>query len=109
MEITTTDKYCIITPLTPKLSQREVVRLVEEMDNNQGLNIGIDLSYVNDCTIDFIDCVKKYTHIGLFNISSDIFAILTLMGLDKRVNLFVSDNDFKSNKHRLLNRHFKLV
>jgi len=109
MEIKIADKCCIITPLSPKLSEHESLRLEEEIENLQGLRIALDMSYVNDCTIDFIEKIKNNTGISLFNVSSDIFAILTGMNLDKVLNLFVSEMDFLNDKHQLINRKFNVV
>ncbi len=97
---------CIITPLSPILSERESERLGEEIAYNTELKTALDMSYVQDCTIDFIDKIKQYKGISLFNINSDIFAILISMNLDKTLKLFVSEIDFLSDKHQLLNRKF---
>ena len=74
--------------------------------------IAIDLAYVNDCTIDFIECLKKVSQtkkIGIFNIPSDIFVLFNTMKLDKEVELYVSELDFINSSHQLLNRNFSLV
>lgn len=109
MEITIKNNCCIITPLSPILSVRESLRLGEEIKESSELKTGIDLSYVNDCTIDFIEEIKKHKNISLFNIPSDIFAILTSMNLDKTLKLFVSEMDFISDMHQLINRNFCVV
>jgi len=109
MEIKLADNCCIITPLSPKLTDYETSRLNEELQNVQNCRVALDLSYVNDCTIDFIEGIKKYKDISLFNINSDIFAIFTSMNLDKTYKLFVSEMDFLNDKHQLLNRKFTLV
>ena len=109
MEIRLNDNCCIITPLSSKLSEYETSRLSEELENLSDYRVALDLSCVNDCTIDFLDTIKKYKNISLFNIQSDIFAILTSMNLDKKFNLFVSEMDFLNDKHQLLNRKFSIV
>ena len=109
MEINVKDNCYIITPLSPKLTDRETQRLNEELRNTQNLRVALDMSFVQDCTFDFIEEIKNYKNISLFNISSDIFAILTSMNLDKKLKLFVSEWDFLNNKHQLLNRKFTLV
>ena len=108
MEIRVSKKYCILTPLNSKINARETLRLMEEAANNQTLKIGIDLSCVEDCTIDFIEALKTM-QVGLFNISSDIFSILNIMNLDKFVSLYATEEDFKLDRNRLLNRKFTLV
>lgn len=108
MEIRESEKYYIVTPLSPKLGARESSRLEDEIVGNNK-RIGIDMSFVQDCTIEFINELVNLKNISLFNISSDVFAILTSMNLDKSVPLFVSELDFMNNKHRLLNRKFSLV
>lgn len=110
MEIKTSDLYCIITPLSPMLDKREAVRIVQEFDNSK--IIGLDMTFVKDCTIDFFEEIAlkaEKSFVGLFNISSDIFTIFNIMELDKRLNLFVSEMDFKQNKHRILKRKLCLV
>ena len=109
MEINVKDNCYIITPLSPKLTERETLRLNTELQNAQGYRIALDMSFVEDCTFDFIEGIKNYNSISLFNISSDIFAILTSMNLDRKLKLFVSELDFLNNKHQLLNRKFTLV
>jgi len=109
MEINVKDNCYIITPLSSKLTDWETSRLHEEIKNNLGQRIALDMSMVKDCTFDFIDEIKNYKNISLFNINSDIFAILTSMNLDKTLKLFVSEMDFMADKHQLLNRKFSIV
>lgn len=108
MEIKTSQKFCIITPLTPKIDSRETIRLIKEIKNFSDKTIGLDLSFVEDCTIEFIEAVKN-TKAGIFNINSNIFLIFNFMNIDKYVNLFNTEEDFKLNKHRLLNRKFCII
>ena len=107
MEIRESEKYCIITPLSPKLDERQTQRLISEIVSSEK-RVGIDMSYVKDCTIDFINRLTKL-NLSLFNIQSDIFALLLNMDMDKTWDLFVSEMDFTENKHRLLNRKFNIV
>ena len=109
MEIKTSENFCIITPLSQKLSSIGVDKLLEEILANQKYRIGLDMSYVNECDINFIDMLAKIGNIGLFNITSDVFALLNFMNIDKKVELFVSEMDFKADKHQLLNRKFCIV
>ena len=109
MEITEKDNCRIITPLSPKITDWETERLKEELAIYTERRIAIDMSFVQDCTIDFIDEIKSHEGISLFNISADIFAILTSMNLDKKLKLFVSELDFLNDKHQLLNRKFSIV
>lgn len=109
MEIRVRDNHCIITLLSPKVGARETARLIEECKSYLGYSVGIDLSFVNDCTIDFIEALIKMQNINLFNIPSNIFVLLNSMNLDKILNLFVSENDYLDSSHRLLNRKFAIV
>ena len=109
MEIKTSDKFCIITPLAQNLSGIGVKRLLEEILANRKFKIGLDMSYVNECDIDFIDMLTQIGNIGLFNVASDVFALFSVMNIDKKVELFVSEMDFKADKHQLLNRKFCIV
>lgn len=109
MIITTSDNFCIITPITNSINDRETLRIKEEIKENEGYNIALDLSNVDDCSIDFIELIKSSNNISMFNICSDIFAIFNIMGIDRLANLFVSEFDFKTNKHRLLQRNFKII
>lgn len=111
MEIRDNDKFCIFAPLGGKLDNRESMRLLNEIFH-ETRQVGIDLKYVYDCTIDFIEILKKTAkskQISIFNIPSDIFVLFNVMKLDKTVNLFVSELDFEENQRRLINREFKLV
>lgn len=109
MDIRKSHKYCIITPLSPKLTEHESSRIKNEILNSNPLRIGIDMSFVQDCTIDFIKTIAQFNNISFFNVQSDIFALFTSMNLDKTLSLFVSEIDFLDNKRRLLNRQFSLV
>lgn len=108
MEIRASQKYCILTPLSPKLDEKQAIRLLREIKNNSCLNVGIDLNFVSDCTIEFIETIKA-NKVGLFNIPSDIFSLLSMMNLDKIIPLYTTEEDFKSDRHRLLNRKFSIV
>lgn len=108
MEIQSSQKFCIITPLSPKLDARETNRLVEEFKSHPNQTVGLDLSYVQDCTIEFLEAAREYKA-EFFNIQSDIFSILTLLNLDKFINLYTTEEDFMCGKHRLLNRKFSIV
>ena len=109
MEITLKDNCRIITPLSQKLTDRETQRLSEELINCYEERTALDMSFVNDCTIDFIEEIRMHKGISLFNINSDVFAILTSMNLDKTLNLFVSEMDFINDRHQLINRKFSIV
>ena len=111
MEIRDNDKVCIFAPIGGRLDKRESERLLKEL-SLETRQVGIDLKYVYDCTIDFIEAVKlsaKTRQIAIFNIPSDIFTIFNIMHLDKAVNLYVSEYDFENNARRLINRDFKLI
>ena len=107
MEITETDKYCLITPLSNKLNERETIKIIKEAESKQ-TKTALDMSFVNDCTIEFIEGIKNLKNISLFNVQSDIFALLLSMNIDKFVNLFVTESDFLQNKRSLLNRKFNV-
>ena len=109
MEIRLFDKCCIIVPLAPKLDALECRRLYNEIKNYKGFSIGIDLTFVQDCTIEFIEELYKIEPLSIFNIPSDIFTLFNIMRVDKHANLFVSEEDFQANKHRLINRQFNIV
>jgi hypothetical protein len=109
MEIHLKENCRIITPLSPKLAIWETQRLSEELINCYEDRTALDMSFVDDCTIDFIDEIRMHEGISLFNINSDVFAILTCMGLDKTLKLFVSEADFLNDKHQLINRKFSIV
>lgn len=111
MEIRENDEICIFAPLSPRLGLRESARLLENI-KSETRKIALDLSYVQDCTIEFIEGLKeiaKTEKIGVFNIPSDIFVLFNIMKLDTCANLFVSENDFEENARQLVNRQFRCV
>lgn len=111
MEIRENENVCIITPLSEKLDKRESQRLINEV-NNENKRISLDLSLVHDCTVDFIEALRnlsKDKDIGIFNISSDIFALFNYMNMDKYVKLFVCETDFEENSRQLVNRRFSIL
>ena len=98
MEIRDNDKICIFAPLGGKLDRRESERLLKEI-SSETRQVGIDLKYVYDCTIDFIEALKssaRAKQIAIFNIPSDVFVLFNIMKLDRVVNLYVSESDFET-------------
>ena len=111
MEIRDNDSFYIIAPLSTKIDSHETERIVSEIMCEER-NIGLDLRFVFDCTIDFVENLKMICDskkISIFNINSDVFAIFNYMDLDKFANLFVSELDFEENKRQLINRSFSVV
>lgn len=111
MEIRENDKLCIFTPLCKILNKQECIRLFNIIEKDSR-KIAIDLSYVNECTIDFIEKIKNFPtnkRLGIFNIPSDVFVLFNTMKVDKSANLYVSELDFIENSRQLLNRDFSLV
>ncbi len=109
MEIKTSSKYCIITPFSPKLGEIDAKKLLKEIFANRNLKVGLDMSYVNECSMEFIDLICQIKNLALFNITSDVFAIFNIMNVDKKVDLFVSEIDFIAEKHKLINRKFSII
>ena len=112
MEINSTDKMCIVTPLSPKLDERECSRIFSALSCYNVPTIGFDFSFVESCSFDFLDKIKeiaKIYKVGFFNIPSDLFAILNFMNLDKTIKLYVNYEDFTQDKHQLINRRFAIV
>ena len=110
MEIIQKENLSIITLLSPKLGKYEANRLIEKI-NQQTNQIAINLNFVSDCTIEFIEALKgiENRNIGIFNIPSDIFAIFNIMKIDKKIALFTSELDFEEQKRRLINRKFSII
>ena len=101
MEILKKSNFDIITPFCPKLDKQTSSSLFAYIENEKK-DIALNLDYVSDCTIDFIEELKKMASnkkIGVFNISSDIFALFNLMKIDKTISLYVTDVDFEEDKH----------
>ncbi|GEM_PF-1835275 len=111
MEIKENDNLYIIAPLSPKLNEYETNRIIEEI-SKESRSVALDLNYVQDCTIDFIEKLKELCRtkkIGIFNISSDIFVLFNIMKMDKFANIFVSQLDFEENSRQIINRCFQVV
>ena len=108
MEINLSNNHCIIKPLCQKITKREAERLFDEVKNHNEA-LALDMSFVNDCTIDFIELFKDIKNLSLFNINSDIFSLFLSMNLDKTFKLFVSELDFIEDRHQLINRKFSIV
>ena len=110
MEIRDNNNICIITPLSTRLDGRKTDKIIARLLNEQRV-VGLDLSYVQDCTIDFIDAIKGLIdkNLGVFNINSDMFVLFNMMNLDKCVMLFVTESDFEHGARQLINRKFSLL
>lgn len=112
MEIRTENGICIITPLSPKPDMRECARIFAEIENYGSGKIGLDMSFIEECTYDFLSALEKSfskTKLSAYNLNPDVMAILTLTGFDKFVKIFVCEDDFLKEKRILLNRKFRLV
>ena len=111
MEIRENDKVYIIAPLCSKLDDYSLGRVKKEILNEQR-DVALDLSYTQDCTIEFIEGLKSIAQnksFGIFNIPSDIFIMFNFMNMDKYVRLFVSELDFEEDTRQLINRKFTVV
>ena len=111
MEIRENEKVCIITPLNSKLNEYKLSRLIEKI-NHESRHVAIDLNYMSECSIDFIKSLKDLAskkRIGIFNIPADIFVLFNVMNVDKFVDLYVSELDFKESKRQIINRKFSLI
>ena len=111
MEIIQKDTISIITPFSPRLGKYEAKRLANVI-NQEARQIAINLNFVSDCTIEFIEELKniaKIKNIGIFNIPSDIFTIFNIMKIDKTINLYTSELDFTEQKRQLINRSFSIL
>ena len=111
MEIRDNEKVCIITPLSTKINEYETSKIIKEI-SNESRSVALDLSCVQDCTIDFLEKLQNICSIkkiGIFNISSDLFALFNVMNIDKFAKLFVSELDFEEDARQIINRRFKIV
>ncbi len=109
MEIITNNEYCIITPFAQKADKYEMERIYHTVSACHAKRVALNLGYVKDCTIDFLEGLGKIENISLFNIPSDIFVIINCMNLDRIFNLYVSKLDFINKKRRILNRKFSVI
>ena len=111
MEIRENDDLCIFAPLSTKMDSYESSRLFREIEK-ENRKSAIDMTYVTDCTIDFIEKINEFCgkkKISIFNISSDIFALFNVMKTDRYANLYVSELDFAEQTRQLVNRKFSVV
>ena len=110
MEIRDNEKVCIITPLCSKLDSYKIQRIFSRIEK-ESRKVAIDMSKVQECSIDFFDKLKSISckDLGIFNISSDIFVLLNVMDIDKTAKLYVSEMDFEEDSRQLINRKFALV
>lgn len=111
MEIIQKENISIITPLSPKLDKRKTLRLAEIIISSKN-EVALNLNNVSDCTIDFIEELKKLSSLkkfGIYNIPSDIFTIFNIMNIDKILPLYTSELDFEEKSRQLINRKFSLT
>ena len=109
MEVLITENKCIITPLSQKIDSIQQNRILDEVKRFTGIEVGLNLKYVSDCAVEFLEKLTQVEKLSLYNISSDIFTIINLMNMDKIFNIYVSQLDFIESKHRVINRKFLLV
>ena len=111
MEIIQKQNVSIITPFSPRLDKRRTESLMNKI-LACNTEIAINLDYVSDCTIEFIEALKnvaKTKKIGIFNIPSDVFTLFNIMNIDKSIALYTSELDYEENRHQLINRKFNIV
>ena len=110
MEIRFNDDLCIIAPLCNKIDERATQSILKKI-SKESRKVAIDLNYVHECSIEFIEALKNCVdkNLGVFNIPSDIFVLFNIMNVDKHVKLYVSEMDFEENSRQILNRKFKLI
>ena len=111
MEIKYSENSCIFTPLTPKMDYYSTERLFSEI-NSESKNSAIDLSFVQDCTIEFLTTlmnVAKNRTLSVFNIPAEIFVLFNVMNIDKFVHLYVNKEDFEQNSRQLVNRKLAVL
>ncbi len=111
MEIRENNEICIYAPISNVLDEYESNRLFDNIKKDSR-KIAIDLTYVNECSINFIEKLKKMSSnkkIGLFNIPAEIFILFNTMNIDKNVLLYTSELDFLEETRRLINRNFSVV
>lgn len=108
----TNQNFITIKPIYNNLNKTTTKKLFLKIKKYSSFRIGLDLSDVSDCTEDFIKYLLTYSqkqNIGIFNISSDIFALLISLNMDKFVKIFVNQDDFINNNNQLVNRNFRIV
>ena len=110
MEMRFNDDLCIIAPLCNKIDERTTQCILRKI-SKESRKVAIDLNYVQECSIEFIEALKNNVdkNLGVFNIPSDIFVLFNIMNVDKHVKLYVSEMDFVENARQILNRKFRLI
>lgn len=110
MEIRTNQDICIIAPICKKIDSFKSNLILEKI-KKETRRIALDLTYVQECTIDFIEALinLQQNELGIFNIPADIFVLFNIMNVDKSIKLYVSEIDFETNSHQIINRKFVFV
>lgn len=109
MEIRENDNYYIIAPICNTIDEYKTQRLLEEI-SRENRKVALDLAYVNNCSIDFIEGISALARkISIFNIPSDIFVLFNIMNIDKELDLYVSELDFIENCRAIINRKFSII
>ena len=111
MEIKYSENSCIFTPLSPRMDGYSTERLFSEI-NLESRNSAIDLTFVQDCTIEFLTTLVEFAKnrtLSVFNIPAEIFVLFNVMNVDKSVQLYVNKEDFEQNSRQLVNRKLAVV
>ena len=67
MEIRENDKVFILAPLASKLGKKESSRIFESIES-ESRDIALDLSYAQDCSLEFIEQLKCFAEKKCINI-----------------------------------------
>lgn len=101
---------CIIDIFDKKISElvlHQIKEILISHDNEK--RIALNFMNIEDVDNKFLDFAQNSKiKFSMFNLHCNICILLFILNFDKTCSLYISENDFVTNKRRIVNRHLKL-
>ena len=105
------DKNNIVYVCAPKMNWLALLKLKLFILIHKNFKIAFDMKSVKEIREDFMqlfNMFKSHNKLNLFNIDSQLMALLMLRSCDKCVNIYADESDFWENSRAIVNRKFKV-
>ena len=93
-------------------SDIELAQLADNIKNCPTKNVALNLKQFKFFNPQFIDIIKDLTSkkiISLTNTPLEVHALINLLQYDKYFDIYIDDESFLKDKHKIINRKFRIV
>jgi hypothetical protein len=107
------ESACILHLHTQNLNPKVLIgmrKIIEKMPTQKPIAMNFEkVNFVCQEFLPFLQEISKDKILSIFNINSELMAILDLTKYSKFVKIYTNENDFMNNKHSIVNRKFHIV